>query len=73
MTAGLSDGSWTEPVSKESCSWSMVLVGKGDWSRGEQDSDEGVAAMVTAPGGAEGELAWESSELRERLSLARAF
>lgn len=44
-------------VSKDSCRWSMVLVGKGcDRSGGEQVGDEGLVAMVAALGRAEGEL-----------------
>lgn len=53
----------------------MVLVGKGgDWSGGEQMADGELVTTVTGPPtGAEGELTRESSVLRERLSLARAF
>lgn len=50
----------------------MVLVGK-DWSDGEQAGVEDVVAMAAALEGSEGELTWESSELRVLLSLARAF
>ena len=55
--AGLAGGSPSGAVSRDSCSWSMVLVGKGcDWSGGEQPGDEEPVATVTPLWGPEGEL-----------------
>ncbi len=55
--AGLMGGSLSGAVSKESCSWSMVLVGKScDWSGGEQAGDGEPVATVTPLEEAEGEL-----------------
>ena len=50
--AGLAGGSPSGAVSRDSCSWSMVLVGKG----GEQPGDEEPVATVTPLWGPEGEL-----------------
>lgn len=72
--AGLTDESPSGAVSRDSCSWSMVLVEKGcGWSGGEWTAGGEPVAMAAPLEGAEGELTWESSAVRDRLSLARAF
>lgn len=72
--AGVTGGSPSGAVSRDSCSWSMVLVEKGcDWSGGERGCGGELVAKVTSLRAAEGKSTWESSALRDRLSLARAF